>query len=217
MTTRVLVCCDRVILGEGMRALLERHNLKVQVETTLRSSLTTAAESGPDVLIAVAPLVTMDNIDTMTELARLSKAILLAKPENTHRAFEALRVGVRAVLSVETSVEELVHVIKTITEVNAIIAPEEAREALMRYWRSNAPKNLRPELTPREKEVLILLTQGKTNTEMAGSLSVSCTTVRSHVHRVLRKLGAATRAQAVAIAYESGLMGTCGAYGASAR
>ncbi|MFB7657281.1 MULTISPECIES: LuxR C-terminal-related transcriptional regulator [unclassified Streptomyces] len=217
MTTRILVCCDRVIMGEGMRALLERHNLKVQVETTLRSALNAAAETGPDVLIAVAPLVTMDELDKVTELARLSKVVLLAKPENTHRAFEVLRVGVRAVLSAETSVEELVHVIKTITEVNAIIAPAEAREVLTQYWHNNVPKSLRPELTPREKEVLTLLTRGKTNTEMAEALSVSCTTVRSHVHHLLRKLGAATRAQAVAIAYESGLLGTCPQTGAPGR
>ncbi|MDA5146123.1 response regulator transcription factor [Streptomyces sp. AD681] len=217
MTTRVLVCCDRVILGEGMRALLERHDMKVQVETTLRGSLGTAAETGPDILVGVAPLFTLDSIDKLTELARLGKTLLLTKPENTHRAFEALRVGVRAVLSAETSVEELVHVIRTITEVNAIIAPEEAQEALTHYWRSRAPKNLRPELTPRETETLVLLTQGKTNTEMATSLSVSPTTVRSHVHRVLRKLGAATRAQAVAIAYESGLLGHCPGYGSSTR
>ncbi|TDT28119.1 DNA-binding NarL/FixJ family response regulator [Streptomyces sp. BK208] len=217
MTTRVLVCCDRVILGEGMRALLERHDMKVQVETTLRGSLATATETGPDIMVTVAPLFTLDSIDKLTELARLGRTILLTKPENTYRAFEALRVGVRAVLSAETSVEELVHVIKTITEVNAIIAPGEAQEALTRYWRSKAPKNLRPELTPRETEVLVLLTQGKTNTEMAGTLSVSSTTVRSHVHRVLRKLGAATRAQAVAIAYESGLLGTCPGYGTPAR
>ncbi|MFD0456223.1 hypothetical protein ACFQ2H_10005 [Streptomyces violaceoruber] len=55
MTTRVLVCCDRVILGEGIRALLERHDMKVQVETTQRGSLATAAETGPDILVGVAP------------------------------------------------------------------------------------------------------------------------------------------------------------------
>ncbi|GHD88849.1 helix-turn-helix transcriptional regulator [Streptomyces naganishii] len=208
MTTRTLVCCDRLIMGEGIRALLEQHSLKVQVETTVRSAVNAAAEMGPDVLIVVAPLLTMDDSVELTQLARLSRVVLLAKPENTHRAFEALHLGVRAVLSAEISVEELVHVVRTVTEVNVMIVPEEARKGLEQFRREETPNRIPYGLTPRETEVMRLLSRGESNATIAKRLSVSSTTVRSHVHHVLRKLGASTRAQAVAIAYESGLMRT---------
>jgi DNA-binding NarL/FixJ family response regulator len=203
------MCCDKLIVGAGMRALLEQHSLDVRTETSVRRTVALATETPPDILIVVSPVLTVDNRSELAELARLSKVLLLATAENTHRAFEALRVGVRAVLSVESSVEELIHVIRTVVEVEAIVVPVAARKCVdLLVSQQTALPRAAGTLTARENEVMLLLTQGISNAEIAEKLSVSNATIRSHVHNVLRKLRAGSRAQAVAIAYETGLINT---------
>ena len=208
MSTDILVCCDNMIMGAGIRALLSQHSLSVSVETSVRRAATVAAETSPEALIVVSPALTVDDRGELAELARLSKVILLAKPENAHRAFEVLRVSVRAVLSVESSVDDLIHVIRAVTKVNALVVPAAAGPSLgtLEMRETLIAPAVENTLTGRESEVLRLLTQGKSNSEIAKELSVSDATIRSHVHHVLRKLGAGTRAQAVALAYGSGLI-----------
>ncbi|XNL82540.1 response regulator transcription factor [Actinomadura madurae] len=90
-----------------------------------------------------------------------------------------------------------------------LLLPESARQALCPRH-APAPKeaghSLSADLTGREKEVLLLLGRGASNVEIARELSISITTVRTHVHNVLKKLGVGTRGQAVAVAYKSGLI-----------
>lgn len=210
MSLRILICCDKAIMAAGMSALLQQHNPDVRVETSPRATVSLTPDTAPDVLLVVAPLLTIDDRDQLFALAQHTKVILLAKPENAHRAFEALKVGVRAVISVESSVEDLVHVIRTVVAVDAMVVPAVARKSLEHF--SDAPSAARTRLaaatlTPRETEVMLLLTEGRSNAEIARKLSVSEATVRTHVHHVLRKLGVGTRAQAVAMAYESQLIG----------
>ncbi|QOV41389.1 response regulator transcription factor [Streptomyces ferrugineus] len=92
--------------------------------------------------------------------------------------------------------------------------PEEARPSLLHHppdeTSSTPAASLVTNLTPRESEVIVLLAQGKSNAEIAEKMSVSTATVRTHVHHLLRKLGVGTRAQAVAVAYESGLISAIG-------
>lgn len=208
MSIRLLVCCDNAIVGAGIQALLGRYQLDVTVETSVRRAVTVAAETSPEAVIVISPLLTIDDRQELAELAELSKVILLCPPQNTHRALEALRVSVRAVLSVESSVEDLVHVIRTVTTVNVLVLPDEAGRslALADVRLTLVPAGTGPMLTRREREVMLLLSRGKSNAEIAEQLTVSNATVRSHVHHVLQKLQARTRTQAVAIAYESGLV-----------
>lgn len=210
MSLRILICCDKAIMAAGMSALLQQHIPDIRVGTSPRAVLSLPSGDAPDVVLVVAPLLTIDDREELAQLSRQTKVVLLAKPDNAHRAFEALQVGVRAVISVESSFEDLVHVIRTVVEVDAMVVPTIAREALENF---SAPSATRirlaaATLTPRETEVMLLLTEGRSNAEMARKLSVSEATVRTHVHHVLRKLGACTRAQAVAMAYESQLIGS---------
>ncbi|MFC5718653.1 DNA-binding response regulator [Streptomyces gamaensis] len=210
MSMRILLCCDKLILGAGLQALLGQHGLEAVTKTSVRSTVAAARELTPDAIVVVAPALGIDDTHELAELSRIAKVVLLARPEATHRAFEALRIGVRAVLSLEDPPGELIQMIKTVVEVDAMVAPLTARKALEQLRTPASPAPVPPSagtLTPREAEVMLLLAQGWSNAEIAEKLSISNATVRSHVHHVLRKLDAGTRARAVAIAYETGLIG----------
>ncbi|WP_030380550.1 MULTISPECIES: DNA-binding response regulator [unclassified Streptomyces] len=214
MNIRVLVCCEDAILGAGMRALLDQQaDITVVGNTTGPGSAAAAALQEPDVLVIVSPALTVEHKRELAALSAGTKVVLIAKAEYAPRSIEALRVGVRAVLSPDTSADELVHVLRTVSAGAALVMPEEARPSLHRLPDAVPPApaaGLLGTLTPRESEVIVLLAQGKSNREIAEKMSISAATVRSHVHHLLRKLGVGTRAQAVAVAYESGLISIIG-------
>lgn len=210
MTMHLLVCGQMPMMCAGLKALLEqRLDAKVGIETTAASALRVAQEARPAATIVIAPALTIEHTSELAALAAVSKVILVAKAENTHRSVEALRVGVRAVLPPDGSGEELVHVVKMVIEGDTMVIPAAARGSLGRMPGSRPSElalRMAQGLTAREKEVLLLLIGGKSNCEIAEKLSVSMTTVRSHVHHLLRKLGVGSRGQAVAVAYETGLV-----------
>lgn len=215
MNIRVLVACEDAILGAGMRALLDQQaDITVVGNTTGPGSAAAAAQQEPDVLVIVSPALTVEHKRELAALSAGTKVVLIAKAEYAPRSIEALRVGVRAVLSPDTSADELVHVLRTVSAGAALVMPEEARPSLHRLSDAAVPPapaaGLLGTLTPRESEVIVLLAQGKSNGEIAEKMSISAATVRSHVHHLLRKLGVGTRAQAVAVAYESGLISIIG-------
>lgn len=211
MSIRLLVCCDNPLMSAGFQAFLVRQP-DIEVTSVANGSdvLDAAKKETPDVTLVAAPALTMDDRYELAELAALTKVILIALPENVYRSVEAIRAGVRAVLSPDSSVEELVHVLRIVSEGDTIAMPVAARHGLGCAADENSPSELIAQLaerlTPRESEVLLLLAQGKSNAEIAAELSVSTPTVRSHVHHLLRKLNVGTRAQAVAVAYETGLI-----------
>ena len=152
MSLRILICCDKAIMAAGMSALLQQHIPDIRVATSPTAVLALAPGDAPDVVLVVAPALTIDDREELARLSGQTKVVLLAKPENAHRAFEALQLGVRAVLSVESSFEDLVHVIRTVVEVDAMVVPTVAREALENF---SVPSTTRirlaaATLTPRE-------------------------------------------------------------------
>ncbi|MCX4911598.1 response regulator transcription factor [Streptomyces sp. NBC_00878] len=227
MSIRVLVCCKETIVGAGMAALLDRQpDIAIVGYTTCRESAAAAADASPDILVIVAPTLTAETKRELSALAALTKVILIAKAENAPHFIDALCLGVRAVLSPNTSADELMHVLRTVSAGGAVIMPAVARQNLDRLPDrppSALATSVAAALTPRETEVIVLLTQGKSNAEISEKLSISTATVRSHVHHLLRKLGVGTRAQAVAVAYETGLISAIGRnsktaeHGSSAR
>lgn len=209
----VLVCCENPIMAVGMQALLERQDgVSARVESNIGHALSVAQRELPSAIIVISPTLTIDNKEELAQFAALSKVVFLAKSENTHRSMEALALGVRAVLSIESSADHLVQVLRTVIEVDAIVIPQAAHSSLARCARAHRSPLLAARtsenLTLREKEVTLLLIQGHTNNEIARKLSITPATVRSHVHHLLKKLGAASRAQAIALAYETGLVDT---------
>nr|BAG84257.1 putative response regulator [Streptomyces griseoviridis] len=102
---RVLVCCDRAIMSAGLRALLEQRGMEVSAETSGQQAVRSAAERRPDAVLIVAPTLTLEHKGELAELARASKVVLLTNAEDVPRSLEALCLGVRAVLSVDSSDE----------------------------------------------------------------------------------------------------------------
>ncbi|PJE96356.1 DNA-binding response regulator [Streptomyces carminius] len=210
MNMRVLLCCDESIMSAGIRALLnEQPDVQVVGHSSGRDCARITARSRPDIVLVISPALSIEHRRELAQLAAMAKVVLIPKAENTHRSLEAVRQGVSAVLAPDTSADELIHTLRTISSGEAMVIPKATRRALFSLpgsRDSDTASRLLGTLTPREAEVLLLLARGSSNTEIAGKLSVSEATVRSHVHHLLRKLNVESRTQAVALAYESGIM-----------
>ncbi|MFW6695385.1 response regulator transcription factor [Streptomyces sp. MAR4 CNX-425] len=214
--TRVLVCCDRALVRAGLQALLEQQNMLVRAERTVRSAVAATEQYTPDAIVVVASVATLARCPELAGLAGRFKVVFLVRPEESDRMLEAVRLavrtGIRAVLSVERSEAlELMQTIRTVVELDSMVFPAAAMNDLDPAVRYDAPGRAGgpvETLTARETEIMLLLAQGRSNAEIAVKLSISAATVRSHVHHLLRKLEAGTRAQAVAIAYDTGLIRT---------
>lgn len=197
-------------MGSGLKALMHQElGAEVHYETTACATLSAARRLAPEVVLVVAPVLTVTDTPELAAFAESSKVVLVTKAENTHRSIDALRAGVRAVLPPDTSADEFISVMRMVIEGDTMVIPMAARHSLGHvpgHRTSELAPQMARRLTPREKEVLLLLTNGFSNAEIAEKLSVSMTTVRSHVHHLLRKLEVGSRGQAIAIAYETGLV-----------
>jgi DNA-binding NarL/FixJ family response regulator len=209
---RLLLCCEKPIIADGFSALLSRESdIDIVGQTLGKQVISETRRLAPDIVLVVSPALTIvAHKQELATLADLAKVMVIAKSENIHRSVEVLQVGVRAVLSLDTSSDQLLQAVRMVIGGDVLLIPEGAQHALRPLTAPSVPSNLLPTtvgmLTSREREVILLLARGLSNAEVADELSISMTTVRSHVHNVLRKLDVGTRAQAVAIAYESGLI-----------
>jgi DNA-binding NarL/FixJ family response regulator len=124
--------------------------------------------------------------------------------------FEALRAGASGFLLKDAAPDELVSAVRLVARGDALLAPSVTRRVIEEFARRAAPSPPNPGLeglTPREREVLLLVARGLSNAEIAHELFLTPGTVKTHVGHILRKLGARDRVQAVVTVYESGLVG----------
>jgi len=176
-----------------------------------------AVHQRPDVVLMDVRMPTMDGIAATRELiARVpsAKVVILTTFEEDEYVVGALRAGASGFLLKRSSPEELLRSIYTVAAGDALLSPSVTRRVIDRLVEQPV---LRPandprldELTPREREVLLLVAHGLSNREIVGALSVEETTVKSHVRRVLMKLGVRDRVHAVILAYECGLISAGG-------
>jgi len=124
--------------------------------------------------------------------------------------YDALRAGASGFLLKDVPAEQLVEGIRLVARGDALLAPSVTRRLIHEFSRTARPQRETPpalqDLTPREAEVFRLLARGMSNSEIAAELIVSETTVKTHVARILMKLGVRDRVQAVVLAYESGVV-----------
>jgi DNA-binding NarL/FixJ family response regulator len=124
--------------------------------------------------------------------------------------YEALRSGASGFLLKDASAADLVAAVRVVAAGDALIAPSVTRRLIADFARQRPPERPRPEvlgaLTPRETEVLLLIARGHSNAEITAQLVLSEETVKTHVSRILGKLGLRDRVQAVVLAYECGLV-----------
>jgi DNA-binding NarL/FixJ family response regulator len=205
---RVVVVDDQQIVREGFGALLSTQP-DIEVVATAADGEQAVAVCGqhrPDVVLMDIRMPVMDGIEATRRLT--SKVLVLTTFDLDEYVYDALTAGASGFLLKDVPAEKLFDAVRVIAAGEALLAPSITRRLIGEFARQRprpTPDALR-ELTPRETEVLRLIAEGLSNAEIAARLVVSDETVKTHVSRVLFKLGLRDRTQAVITAYESGLV-----------
>ncbi len=213
---RVLLADDQALVRGGFRSILEGHDdIEVVGEAADGAEAYEAAlRTAPDVVLMDVRMPRVDGIEATRRLladARVrARVLILTTFDHDEYVYEALRAGAGGFLLKTAPARELAAAVRTVAAGDALLAPEIVRRMIEDYVRrprvgSAAPAAL-GELTAREREVLGLVARGRSNAEIAGELYLSEPTVKTHVSRILTKLGLRDRVQAVVLAYESGLV-----------
>ena len=217
MTIRVLVVDDEALLRTAFSSLIDAEDdLEVVGEAADgRQAVQVAARLRPDVVVMDVRMPVMDGIEATRQItagqgADVPRVLILTTFDLDEYVFEALRAGASGFALKSRPLEELLSAIRTVAAGEALLAPSVTRR-LIAHFAHRAPASPRTppglaELTDREREVLALVARGLTNAELAGTLCVSLPTAKTHVSRILTKLGARDRTQLVILAYESGIV-----------
>ncbi len=221
MTIRIVLADDEQLVRSGLRLILEcEDDLEVAGEAgdgAEAVALTRRLE--PDVVLMDVQMPVMNGIDATREIVALgrdegSRVLILTTFDLDEYVYEGLRAGASGFLLKRTPAEDLVAAVRVVAAGDALIDPGVTRR-LVEHFRERdqlrtrkelrAPQGL-SELTEREREVLLLVAGGLSNQEIAQRLFLSEGTVKTHVKHVFAKLALRDRAQAVILAYESGLI-----------
>jgi DNA-binding NarL/FixJ family response regulator len=217
VTIRVLVVDDEALLRTAFSSLIDAEDdLEVVGEAADgRQAVQNAARLRPDVVVMDVRMPVMDGIEATRQItagqgAGVPRVLILTTFDLDEYVFEALRAGASGFALKSRPLEELLSAIRTVAAGEALLAPSVTRRLIAHFaHRAPAPPRTPPglaELTDREREVLALVARGLTNAELAGTLRVSLPTAKTHVSRILTKLGARDRTQLVILAYESGIV-----------
>lgn len=224
-TIRVIVVDDQAMVREGFSALLgAQPGIEVigsagdgaeAVRQTLRLE--------PDVVLMDVRMPELDGIAATRQIMAAPlrthpRVLMLTTFDLDDYVYEALRAGASGFLLKDAPADDLVRAVRIVSGGDALLAPTVTRRLIAEFAsrpvdthrRGDGDARLR-ELTPRETEVLSLIATGRSNAEIAQSLVLGEQTVKTHVSRILAKLGLRDRAQAVVLAYESGLVRPAGA------
>jgi DNA-binding NarL/FixJ family response regulator len=215
--TSVLVVDDQVLIRAGLSALIHAApGLEVVGEAADgREAVTLAATRRPDVVLMDIRMAGLSGVEA-TELIldrnrpHRPRVLILTTFDLDEYVFSALRAGASGFLLKDTPPHRLIAAIHAVAAGETLFAPTVTRRLIEAYADrhesvADPPPDLRT-LTAREIEVMRLVAEGLSNTEIAGRLVVSEATVKTHVNRAMTKLNLASRAQAVVVAYESGLV-----------
>ena len=212
--TTVLVADDQAMIRAGLRKLLEaEQDLAVVGEAgDGEDAVAEARRLRPDVVLMDIRMPVLDGIEATRRIVAAQPAtrvlVLTTFGLDTY-VFEALRAGASGFMLKDAPPEELIAAVRIVAAGDALLAPSVTRAVVEEFARGPAPAPRPPaldELTPREREVLDLLARGLSNPEICSELVISEATAKTHVARILQKLGLRDRVQAVIYAYESGLV-----------
>ncbi len=216
MTTGVLVVDDQALLRTAFTSLIEAEDdLEVVGEAADgRQAVELAVSLAPDVVVMDVRMPVMDGIEATRQITSDQgpggpRVLILTTFDLDEYVFAALRAGASGFALKSRPLDELLNAIRTVAAGEALLAPSVTRRLIAHFAdQARAPARTPPglaELTEREREVLSLVAEGLSNAELAQTLHVSIPTAKTHVSRILAKLGARDRTQLVILAYQSGL------------
>lgn len=209
---RVALVDDDHLIREGLRMVIEQaDDISVVGQAhTGREAVALAAREEIDVMLMDIRMPDLDGIEATRLIAANEgpRIVILTTFDSDQYVFEALRAGASGFLLKRIPPEQLIEAIRVVAAGEALLAPSVTRRLIEVF--TTKPRDSVPELisslTDREKEVLAGIGRGLSNQELADELFIADNTVKTHVKRIFTKIGARDRAQAVVIAYESGLV-----------
>ena len=216
---RVVLADDQALMRMGFRMVLEaEEDIEVVGEAADgRSAVAQARALRPDVVLMDVRMPGMNGIEAteaITTPSPATKVLILTTFDLDEYAFAGLKAGAAGFLLKDTRPADLAEAIRTVAGGEAVVSPRVTRRMLEMFASrlpdagtvAQAEDPRLAALTPREREILVLMAHGLSNVEIAETLVVSATTVKTHVGNVLAKFNVRDRVQAVVVAYESGLM-----------
>jgi DNA-binding NarL/FixJ family response regulator len=217
MNVRIVVVDDQEVVRAGFGALLETQPDFTVVGTAAdgAEAVRVCRERGPDVVLMDVRMPVMDGIEATSRIVAEAggerpRILMLTTFDLDEHVYDALSAGASGFLLKDVTAERLFDAVRVVAAGEALLAPSVTRRLIGEFARLRPRPTVRPDalgaLTARETEVLRLIAEGLSNLEIADRLVVSEETVKSHVSRVLAKLGLRDRTQAVVTAYESGLI-----------
>jgi len=210
---RVAIADDQAMVRAGFRLIVQsQKDMQVAGEAADgNEAVELVRRERPHVVLMDIRMPRMDGIEATRQIAGVARVVILTTFELDEYVFDALAAGASAFLLKAAPPEDLIRAIRVVAEGDALLAPSITRKLIEEFARRPEPARRQlkqlESLTEREREVLAEVARGLTNSEIAGRLHVSETTVKTHVAHMLDKLQLRDRVQAVILAYEVGLVG----------
>jgi DNA-binding NarL/FixJ family response regulator len=215
-SVRVVIADDQALVRAGFRAILETAGgVEVVAEAATGDEAVSAARRHqPDVVLLDIQMPRLDGLDAARQILAATsppRVIMLTTFDLDEYLYESMRAGASGFLLKDTPREQLITAVRTVAAGDALLSSQVAHRLIERFvtsepGRRRSTRDLGGSLSPREADVWRAMARGLTNAEIAGELFVSESTVKTHVARVLSKLGVRDRLQAVIAAYETGLV-----------
>ncbi|PAZ13922.1 DNA-binding response regulator [Streptomyces sp. SA15] len=218
MTIRVLIADDQMMVREGFSVLLNAMpDIEVVGEAVNgREAVDRVRELTPDVVLMDIRMPELNGIEATREIVAAdgaAKVLVLTTFDLDEYVYQALRAGASGFLLKDASARQLADGVRVVASGEALLAPSVTRRLITEFSKMSTTPRIPPtaqaaygDLTERETEVLVLIAQGLSNAEIAERLVVAESTIKTHVSRVLVKLGLRDRTQAAVFAYEARLV-----------
>jgi DNA-binding NarL/FixJ family response regulator len=212
---RLLIADDEALIRDGFRMILSaRADLEVVGECADGAeAIELAHQHRPELILMDVRMPRVDGIEATERIVRAglpTRVLMLTTFDRDEYVYEAMRAGASGFLLKTTPTERLIEAIRLVAAGEALLAPEITRRLIEDFVRRPPPDDganvVLQRLTPREQEVLREVAHGLANREIAQLLFLSEATVKTYVTRILAKIGARDRAQAVVLAYEAGIV-----------
>ncbi len=205
-----MIVDDHDMVRKGLKAyLLTEPDFQIVGEASNgKEAVTLVNEMNPDVILMDLIMPEMTGIEATKEIMTLrpnTKIIIITSFYDDEQVFPAIEAGAFSYLLKTASADEIISTIRKAVQDESVIEQKVAQK-MMNQLRSNQKKSLHDDLTKREKEVLLLIGEGKTNNQIAEELYIGLKTVKTHVSNILGKLGVNDRTQAAVYAIRNGMV-----------